>query len=163
MSRRGLSVRERARIPFDMGIISSHYIGRTFIEPRQSIRDLSVKLKLNPVVRCIENKEIVVVDDSLVRGTTSKKLISHLREAGARKVHLRITAPPTTHSCFYGIDTPTRKELVASSQSVENIRAFIGADSLGYLSLDGLMAVTSKKEGQDFCHACFSGKYPTEI
>ncbi len=154
---------EKAGIPFDMGIIRSHYIGRTFIEPRQSIRDFGVKLKLNPVASCVEGKSIVVVDDSLVRGTTSKKLIKHLREAGARKVHVRISAPPTTNPCFYGIDTPTKKELLASSQSVERIREFIGADSLGYLSLKGLVQVANQRSGPGYCHACFSGEYPTSV
>ncbi len=105
----------------------------------------------------------MVVDDSLVRGTTSKKLVKHLREAGAREVHMRISAPPTAYSCFYGVDTPTRKELLASSNTTEAIREFIGADSLGYLSLDGLMSVTSKRVGEGFCHACFSGQYPTPV
>lgn len=155
---------EQAKLPFDMGIIRSHYIGRTFIEPRQAIRDFGVKLKLNPVARVVKGKSVVIVDDSLVRGTTSKKLIKHLRDAGARAVHMRISAPPTTHSCFYGIDTPTRKELLASSQSTEKIRQFIGSDTLGYLSLDGLLEVTGKSQaGQGFCHACFSGEYPTPV
>jgi amidophosphoribosyltransferase len=155
---------EASGIPFDMGIIRSHYIGRTFIEPQQSIRDFGVKLKLNAVSARIKGKEIVVIDDSLVRGTTSRKLIKHLREAGAKKVHLRITAPPTTHSCFYGIDTPTRKELLASHQTVEHIRQYIEADSLGYISLPGLMEVTSKgAAGAGYCHACFSGDYPTPV
>jgi amidophosphoribosyltransferase len=154
---------EYAKIPFDMGIIRSHYIGRTFIEPRQSIRDFGVKLKLNPVVSCVKGKSVVVIDDSLVRGTTSKKLISHLRDAGAKEVHMRISAPPTTNSCFYGIDTPTRKELLASHQTVENIRQFIGADTLGYLSLSGVLDVTTKKAGDGFCHACFSGEYPVPV
>jgi amidophosphoribosyltransferase len=151
---------EESKIRFDMGIIRSHYIGRTFIEPKQSIRDFGVKLKLNPVAHCVRGKSVVVVDDSLVRGTTSKKLIRHLREAGAKEVHMRISAPPTTHSCYFGIDTPTREELVASSHTVEQIRDFIGADSLGYLSLDGVLKTTSRKSGQGFCHACFSGEYP---
>jgi amidophosphoribosyltransferase len=154
---------EAANLKFDMGIIRSHYIGRTFIEPKQSIRDFGVKLKLNPVRHCVEGKSIVVVDDSLVRGTTSKKLIRHLREAGARKVHMRISAPPTTHSCFYGIDTPTRSELVGSSLTPQQIGDFIGADSLGYLSLPGLVSVASKRVDDGFCHACFSGEYPTAI
>ncbi len=154
---------ERSGIPFDMGMVRSHYIGRTFIEPSQSIRDFGVKLKLNPVGPCVKDKSVVVVDDSLVRGTTSKKLIKHLREAGAKEVHLRITAPPTTHSCFYGIDTPTRAELLASSKSISQIRDFIGADSLGYLSLPGLLEVTSKKAGEGYCHACFSGEYPVPV
>lgn len=155
---------ERSGIPFDMGIIRSHYVGRTFIEPKQSIRNFGVKLKLNPVSECVSGKSVVIVDDSLVRGTTSKKLIHHLREAGAKEVHVRISAPPTTHSCFYGIDTPTRKELLASHQTVEDIRKFIGADSLGYISLNGLMKVATQKGGDaNYCHACFSGEYPTAI
>lgn len=154
---------EQAKLPFEMGIIRSHYIGRTFIEPRQSIRDFGVKLKLNPVSEVIKGKSIVVIDDSLVRGTTSKKLISHLRAAGAREVHLRISAPPTAHPCFYGVDTPTKAELLASSNSVDSIRKFVGADSLGYLSLDGLLKVASEKAGPGFCHACFSGDYPSQI
>lgn len=152
---------EFSKIPFEMGIIRSHYIGRTFIEPRQSIRDFGVKLKLNPVADTIRGKSIVVVDDSLVRGTTSRKLIQHLRDAGAKEVHLRISAPPTAHPCFYGIDTPTKTELLASSNSIEGIRSFVGADSLGYLSLDGLLKVSSELAGEGFCHACFSGDYPT--
>lgn len=150
---------EQSKVPFDMGIIRSHYIGRTFIEPRQSIRDFGVKLKLNPVAATLRGKRVVVVDDSLVRGTTSKKLIRHLRDAGALEVHMRVSAPPSTDPCFYGIDTPTRKELIASSQSVEDIRKFVGADSLGYLSLNGLMEITSQRVGPGFCHACFSGQY----
>jgi len=154
---------EESGIPFDMGIIRSHYIGRTFIEPKQSIRDFGVKLKLSPIRSCVEGSRIVVVDDSLVRGTTSKKLIKHFRDAGAREVHLRISAPPTTSPCFYGIDTPTRAELPASSQSIEEIRRYIGADSLGYLSLSGLIEVASASSASGFCHACFSGEYPTAV
>lgn len=151
---------EASGIPFEMGIIRSHYMGRTFIEPSQSIRDFGVKLKLNPVSGFLKNKKVVVVDDSLVRGTTSQKLIRHLREAGAAEVHLRISAPPTRHPCFYGIDTPTQKELLASHQTIEQIKKHIGADSLGYLSLNGLLEVCSKKSDEGFCHACFSGEYP---
>ncbi len=154
---------EEAGIKFDMGIIRSHYIGRTFIEPKQSIRDFGVKLKLNAVSECVLGKSVVVVDDSLVRGTTSKKVIRMIREAGARKIHLRISSPPTTHSCFYGIDTPNRSELIASSHSEREICDFIGADSLGYLSLEGLLEVASDGRGHGFCHACFSGKYPTPV
>jgi amidophosphoribosyltransferase len=152
---------EASKLPFEMGIIRSHYVGRTFIEPRQSIRDFGVKLKFNPVAKVIKGKSIVVVDDSLVRGTTSKKLIQHLRDAGAREVHLRISAPPTAHPCFYGIDTPTKKELLASHHAIDSIRDFVGADSLGYLSLTGLIKVTSELSGNGFCDACFSGHYPT--
>jgi len=154
---------EQSKLPFDMGIIRSHYIGRTFIEPKQSIRDLGVKLKLNAVSQCVKGKNVVIVDDSLVRGTTSKKLVKHLREAGAKQIHMRISAPPTTHSCFYGVDTPTRTELLASSHSVDQIRDFIGADSLGYLSLDGLVKATTERAGEGYCHACFSGDYPVPV
>ncbi|MBI4403634.1 MAG: amidophosphoribosyltransferase [Deltaproteobacteria bacterium] len=153
---------EESKIPFDMGIIRSHYIGRTFIEPRQSTRDVGVRLKLNAVGPTLKNKSIVVVDDSVVRGTTSRKIMKMLREAGARKIHFRVSAPPTTHSCFYGIDTPTRQELLASSSAIEAVRQFIGCDTIGYLSLEGLMEVAENKAGKGFCHACFSGKYPTE-
>ena len=153
---------EESKTPFEMGIIRSHYMGRTFIEPSQSIRDFGVKLKLNPLSGFLKGKKIVVVDDSLVRGTTSKKLIQHLRDAGAREVHLRISAPPTKHPCFYGIDTPTQTELLASRQSTEQIQNYIGADSLGYLSLQGLLDVCSGKSRVGFCHACFSGDYPTQ-
>lgn len=156
----GIGFSEGSQIPFEMGIIRSHYMGRTFIEPSQSIRDFGVKLKLNPVSGFLKGKKVVVVDDSLVRGTTSKKLIQHLRDAGAKEVHLRISAPPTTHPCFYGIDTPTQKELLASKHSIDQIRSHIGADSLGYLSLQGLLEVCSSKSGEGFCHACFSGEYP---
>ncbi|NBX81597.1 amidophosphoribosyltransferase [bacterium] len=152
---------EAAQIPFEMGIIRSHYMGRTFIEPSQTIRDFGVKLKLNPVSGFLHGKKVVVVDDSLVRGTTSKKLIRHLRDAGVAEVHLRISAPPTKHPCFYGIDTPTQKELLASHQTIDQIRNYIGADSLGYLSLKGLLEVCSRKSEEGFCHACFSGEYPT--
>lgn len=154
---------EASGVPFDMGIIRSHYIGRTFIEPEQEIRHLGVKLKLSPVKSCVEGKSVVVVDDSLVRGTTSKKLIGNLREAGAREVHVRISAPPTAHPCFYGIDTPTKKELMASNHTVEEIRKYIGADTLGYLSLPGLLNSAAKSAGDGFCHACFSGNYPTPL
>ena len=154
---------EAAQLPFDMGIIRSHYVGRTFIEPRQAIRDFGVKLKLTAVEECVAGKKLVVVDDSLVRGTTSRKLVKHLREAGAREVHLRIAAPPTAHSCFYGVDTPTRSELVASSHSVSGIRDFVGADSLGYLTLEGLHRVVQNESRSGYCDACFSGNYPTAV
>lgn len=154
---------EASGIPFDMGIIRSHYIGRTFIEPEQEIRHLGVKLKLSPVKSCVAGKSVVVVDDSLVRGTTSKKLIGNLREAGAKEVHVRISAPPTANPCYYGIDTPTRSELMASKHTIEQIKNYIGADSLGYLSLGGLTKAASQNSGDGFCDACFSGNYPTPI
>lgn len=154
---------EASRLKFDMGIIRSHYVGRTFIEPKQSIRHFGVKLKLSPVKSALKDKKVVVVDDSLVRGTTSKKLIQQLRDAGAGEVHMRISSPPITHPCFYGIDTPTKEELIASNASVENIQRYIGANSLGYLSLEGLKQVGAKHSQTQFCDACFSGQYPTSL
>ncbi|PLX71722.1 MAG: amidophosphoribosyltransferase [Denitrovibrio sp.] len=149
---------EESGIPFQMGLMRNHYVGRTFIEPSQSIRHFGVKIKLNPVRSVIEGKRVVVVDDSIVRGTTSRKIVKMLREAGAKEVHMRISSPPTTFPCFYGIDTPTRKELIASTHNVEEIRKYITADSLSYLSLEGLMECVN---GGGYCHACFSGQYPT--
>jgi amidophosphoribosyltransferase len=157
-----LGFAEESGLPFEMGLVRSHYVGRTFIEPRQSIRHFGVKIKFNPVAELLRNKRIVLIEDSIVRGTTLRKVIPMLREAGAREVHMRIAAPPTTHSCFYGIDTPTREELLASSHSVEEIRRYIGADSLGYLSWEGLYSfINSGRE--EFCDACFTGNYPVEI
>jgi amidophosphoribosyltransferase len=157
-----LGFAEESGLPFEMGLVRSHYVGRTFIEPRQSIRHFGVKIKFNPVAELLRNKRIVLIEDSIVRGTTLRKVIPMLREAGAREVHMRIAAPPTTHSCFYGIDTPTREELLAASHSVEEIRRYIGADSLGYLSWEGLYSfINSGRE--EFCDACFTGNYPVEI
>jgi amidophosphoribosyltransferase len=163
-----------ARAPFEMGLIRSHYVGRTFIEPQQSIRHFGVRLKLSPNRAVIEGKRVVVVDDSIVRGTTSRKIVRMVRDAGAREVHVRISSPPTAWPCYYGIDTPTRAELIAASKSVEEIRAFLGADSLGYLSLEGLVesvrTVEARARGEGegpapdaYCHACFSGQYPIAI
>ncbi|HTM19549.1 MAG TPA: amidophosphoribosyltransferase [Kofleriaceae bacterium] len=151
-------------IPFDMGLIRSHYVGRTFIEPTDSIRHFGVRLKLSPVRSVVDGKRVVVVDDSLVRGTTSRKIVKMLRAAGAKEVHLRISAPPTTHSCFYGIDTPTRSELIASSHSIDEIARYVTCDSLAYLSHDGMMsAVGSSPPGEGFCSACFTGAYPVPL
>jgi amidophosphoribosyltransferase len=150
---------EASGIPFDVGLIRNHYVGRTFIEPRSSIRHFGVKIKLNPVRKLLEGKRVVLVDDSIVRGTTSRKLVKMVRKAGAKEVHMRISSPPTTHPCFYGIDTPTRQELIASSHSVEEIRRYLTADSLGYLSLEGLLKVIPDSMGK-FCSACFDGDYP---
>ncbi len=158
-----LGFAEEAKLPFEMALVRSHYVGRTFIEPRQSIRHFGVKIKYNPVVELLQGKRIVLVEDSLVRGTTLSKVIPMLRQAGAREVHMRIAAPPTTNSCFYGIDTPTRDELLASSHSVEEIRRFINADSLAYLSWDGLYSFMANGGREGFCDACFTGKYPVEI
>ena len=151
-------------IPFEMGLIRSHYVGRTFIEPQDSIRHFGVRLKLSPVRSVVDGKRVVVVDDSLVRGTTSRKIVKMLRAAGAREVHVRVSAPPTTHPCFYGIDTPTRSELVASSHTVEEIARYITCDSLAYLSHDGLMAsVSTDAAGTGYCSACFTGNYPVPL
>jgi len=143
--------------PFEMGLIRSHYVGRTFIEPQQSIRHFGVKLKLSPVQALFKDQRVVVVDDSVVRGTTSRKIAVMLREAGAKEVHLRISSPPTRHSCFYGIDTPNRQELLASRHEVSELAEVLSADSIGYLSIEGM---TEAVGGTGYCDACFSGSYP---
>src|SRR4029079_10241071 len=159
-------------IPYDQGLIRSHYVGRTFIEPQQSIRHFGVKLKLNAVREVMQGKRVVVVDDSIVRGTTSRKIVKMLRNAGAREVHMRISSPPTTHPCYYGIDTPTRSELIASSHTPEEIARYITCDSLGYLSRDGMRAAQASAAGNlnprglpgaAYCDACFTGHYPIEF
>jgi amidophosphoribosyltransferase len=150
-------------IPFQFGLIRNHYIGRTFIEPRQSVRDFGVKLKLNPVRKLLEGKRVVLIDDSIVRGTTSKKIVRMIRNAGATEVHMRISCPPTIAPCFYGVDTPSKKELIAANQTVEEIRDYIGADSLAYLSLEGLKAACGDGEKTTYCTACYTGKYPTKL
>ena len=149
----------RSGLPFAFGLVRNHYVGRTFIEPRQAIRHFGVKVKLNPARSVVERRRIVLVDDSIVRGTTSRKIVAMLRAAGALEVHLRISSPPTTGPCFYGIDTPERAELIASSQGVEEIRAFTGADSLGFLSETGMLSCLATPP-ENFCTACFSGRYP---
>jgi amidophosphoribosyltransferase len=149
-------------IPFRMALIRNHYVGRTFIEPDQAIRDFGVKLKLNPVRRMLEGKRVVLVDDSIVRGTTSRKIVRLVREAGAVEVHVRISCPPTISPCYYGVDTPRRDELIAAKQSTEEIRQFLGADSLGYLSLDSLRDALEDTE-RKFCTSCYTGSYPTEL
>jgi amidophosphoribosyltransferase len=153
-----LGYAEEAGIPFDTGLIRNHYIGRTFIEPRQSIRHFGVKIKLNPVRDALKGKRVVVVDDSIVRGTTSKKIIKMIRNAGAAEIHMRISSPPTSYPCFYGIDTPTRQELIASTHSIEEIRKYITADTLGYISMDGIQKVVPQR--MNYCAACFDGAYP---
>jgi amidophosphoribosyltransferase len=149
-------------IPFRHGLIRNHYIGRTFIEPSQAIRDFGVKLKLNPVRHLLEGKSVVMVDDSLVRGTTSRKLVRMVRNAGAREVHLRISCPPTVSPCYYGVDTPSKQELIAANHSVEEIRRFVQADSLGYLSLEALSHAVADEKNR-YCYACYTGEYPTQI
>ncbi|MEW6108019.1 MAG: amidophosphoribosyltransferase [Nitrospirota bacterium] len=154
-----LGFSEESGIPFDFGLIRNHYIGRTFIEPKQSIRHFGVKIKLNPVRKLTEGKRLIVIDDSIVRGTTSKKIVKMLREnGGAKEVHLKISSPPTIMPCFYGIDTPTRQELIASSHSVEEIRKYVTADSLSYLSIEGLLNIVPNPE--NYCTACFDNNYP---
>jgi amidophosphoribosyltransferase len=150
-------------IPFRFALIRNHYVGRTFIEPSQSVRDFGVKLKLNPVRSLLEGKRVVLIDDSIVRGTTSRKIVRMIRSAGAKEVHMRISCPPTISPCFYGVDTPSRKQLIAANKSVEEIRDYIGADSLAYLSLDGLKKACGEGEQISYCSACYTGKYPTEI
>ena len=154
-----LGYSEQSGIPFDFGIIRNHYVGRTFIEPRQTIRSFGVKVKLNPVRHLLAGKRVVLVDDSIVRGTTSKKIVQMVREAGAKEVHMRISCPPTTHSCFYGIDTPKREHLIASYMSLAEITAFVGADTLSYLDLKDLEGCMDDVDGQGFCYACFTGDY----
>jgi amidophosphoribosyltransferase len=149
-------------IPFRMGLIRNHYIGRTFIEPSQAIRNFGVKLKLNPIRSLIEGQRVVLVDDSIVRGTTSRKIVRMVRESGAKEVHMRISCPPTISPCYYGVDTPTREELIASSSTPEEICKFIGADSLGYISLAGLKQAVSDTKGH-FCTSCYTGIYPTDL
>ncbi|RKZ29492.1 amidophosphoribosyltransferase [bacterium] len=146
-------------IPFELGLIRNHYIGRTFIQPRQAIRSFGSRIKYNPVRGILNDKRVVVVDDSIVRGTTSRALINIVRDAGAREVHLRIASPPVKHPCYYGIDTPTYEQLIASSHTVEKTCEFVGADSLGYLSLDGMLGIDGLPQ-TGFCTACFSGNYP---
>lgn len=154
---------EASGIRFDVGLIRSHYVGRTFIEPQQSIRHFGVKLKLAPVASTLKDKRVVVVDDSIVRGTTSRKIVKMLKAAGAKEVHLRISSPPTAWPCFYGIDTPSRQELIAASHSTEEIARYVTADTLGYLSLAGLHAAAQDPSGASYCSACFSGKYLTPL
>lgn len=153
---------QESGLPFELGIIRNHYIGRTFIQPSQSIRDFGVKIKLNPQSAVLKGKRVVVIDDSLVRGTTSRKIVNLIRAAGAIEVHLRIAAPPTIGPCYYGVDTPERSQLIAANQSLEKIREFVGADSLGYLSMEGLRAAVRGETG-GFCAACFDGHYPTPL
>lgn len=149
-------------LPLRFGLIRNHYVGRTFIEPSQAIRDFGVKLKLNPVRSLLKDQRVVLVDDSIIRGTTSRKIVRIVREAGASEVHMRISCPPTISPCYYGVDTPTTKELIASAHKVDEIRQYIGADSLGYLSLKGLLQAVDDKSGL-YCLACYTANYPTAV
>jgi amidophosphoribosyltransferase len=156
-----LGYAQQSGLPFEFGLIRNHYVGRTFIEPKQSIRNFGVKVKLNPVCEILRDKRIVLVDDSIVRGTTSRKIVHIIRAAGAKEIHVRITSPPMVAPCYYGIDTPTKRELIASFKSVEEIEKFIGADTLRYLSLESLLK--SVGGGESYCSACFTERYPTEV
>ncbi len=153
---------EEIGVPFEMGLIRNHYVGRTFIEPQSQIRHFGVKLKLNPVKSMIAGKRVAIIDDSIVRGTTSRKIVKMLRDTGAKEIHLRISAPPILYSCFYGIDTPTKEELIAHKYSLEETRKYLGADSLAYLSLEKMMGVLENGK-KKFCSACFDGNYPVPI
>jgi amidophosphoribosyltransferase len=154
-----LGYAQESGIDFDFGLIRNHYVGRTFIEPRQNIRHFGVKIKLNPVRQLLEGKRVLVVDDSIVRGTTSKKIVKMIREGGgAKEVHMRISSPPTIGPCFYGINTPTRKELIAYTHSIEEIKKYITADTLQYLTIEGLLKVVPNPE--NYCFACFDNNYP---
>ncbi len=153
---------QQSGIPFAFGLIRNHYVGRTFIEPKTRIRHFGVKVKLNPVKELLKDKRVILIDDSIVRGTTSRKIVKMVRAAGAKEVHMRISCPPTLSPCFYGIDTPTKKELIASSHTVDEIGKYIEADSLAYLSLSGLMRAVNGK-GNEFCTACYTGQYPLDF
>src|SRR5262249_37340902 len=150
-----LGYAQELKLPMEFGLIRNHYVGRTFIEPKQAIRDFGVKVKLNPNHELLQGKRVVVVDDSIVRGTTCKKIVKMLRNAGAAEVHFRISCPPTTGPCYYGIDTPSREELIAATHSVEEIQRFIGSDSLGYLSNEGMFRAVNDVR-TNYCDACFS-------
>jgi amidophosphoribosyltransferase len=157
-----LGFSEQSGIHYEMGLIRNHYVGRTFIEPQQGIRHFGVKVKLNPMPEMLEGRRVVVIDDSIVRGTTSRKIVRMIRNSGAAEVHMRLSSPPIQWPCYYGIDTPTRKELIGASHSVEEIRRYLGADSLGYLSLEGMLKATGS-DPASFCHACFTGQYRVGI
>ena len=157
-----LGYAEESGLRFELGLIRNHYVGRTFIEPQQAIRHFGVKIKLNPVREVLQGKRVVVIDDSIVRGTTSRKIVKMIRNAGAKEVHVRISSPPTSYPCYYGIDTPNRKELISSSHSIDEIRKYITADTLGYLSEDGLIGSVGT-ENTGYCRACFTGSYPVKF
>jgi amidophosphoribosyltransferase len=157
-----LGYAEESGIRFRLGLIRNHYVGRTFIEPEQRVRDFGVRLKLNPVHNLLEGKRVILIDDSIIRGTTSRKIVRMVRGAGAKEVHLRISCPPTISPCFYGVDTPSKRELIAANNSIEEIRRYIEADSLAYLSLEGLLKACDGSEHNGYCTACYTGDYPTQ-
>ena len=153
---------EESKLNFEMGLIRNHYVGRTFIQPSQTIRDFGVKVKLNPVRHILKDKRVVVVDDSLVRGTTSRKIIKMLRQAGAKEVHFRISSPPVANPCYYGMYFPTRSELIINNMTHAEIERYLDVNSLGYLSIPGMMKAVNMPE-EEFCKACFDGKYPVGV
>jgi amidophosphoribosyltransferase len=155
---------EESGIPFNLGLIRNHYVGRTFIQPEQRTRDFGVRMKLNPVRSLLEGKRVILIDDSIIRGTTSRKIVRMVRAAGATEVHLRISCPPTISPCFYGVDTPSKKDLIAANKSVQEICEYIEADSLAYLSLDGLLHCCTEGDAapNSYCTACYTGNYPTQ-
>jgi amidophosphoribosyltransferase len=153
---------EESDTPLRFGLIRNHYIGRTFIEPQQSIRHFGVKIKLNAVRSILEGKRVVLIDDSIVRGTTSRKIVKLIKAAGAREVHMRISCPPTISPCFYGVDTPRRSELIAATHTVEEIQTYLGADSLAYLSLPGTLSAVAPSQ-RSYCTSCYTGVYPVEF
>src|SRR5204862_5220849 len=154
---------EESGVPLRMGLIRNHYVGRTFIQPQAAIRHFGVKVKLNPVRSILEGRRVILVDDSIVRGTTSRKIVGMVRAAGAKEVHMRISCPPTISPCYYGVDTPSKSDLIAANKSVEEIRDYIGADSLSYLSLPGLREACGEGEKTTYCTSCYTGVYPTEF
>jgi amidophosphoribosyltransferase len=156
-----LGFAQESGIPFELGLIRNHYVGRTFIQPEQSLREGNVRVKFNPVKGVLRGKRVAVVDDSIVRGSTMKKLVLMLKKVGVKEVHLRICSPPIQFSCFYGIDTPARSELIAASKSVEDIREYLEVDSLEYLTIEDLRSVVDDPD--NFCYACFSGEYPVRL
>jgi amidophosphoribosyltransferase len=158
-----LGYAQESGLPYRTGLIRSHYVGRTFIEPEQRVRDFGVRLKLNPVRSVVQGKRVILIDDSIVRGTTSRKIVRVLRSAGAREVHMRISCPPTISPCYYGVDTPDKQQLIAANKSIEEIRQYVGADSLAYLSLEGLRKAAGHGEATHYCTACYTGKYPTSL
>jgi amidophosphoribosyltransferase len=158
-----LGYAQESGLPYQWGLIRNHYVGRTFIEPKQSIRSFGVRIKLNPVRQILDGKRVVLIDDSIVRGTTSRKIVNMVREAGAKEIHVRISSPPTTGPCYYGIDTPLKSELIASVKALPEIRQWIGADSLSYLSHEGMLAAVGDPQGGRHCTACFSGNYPVAV
>jgi len=158
-----LGYAQESGLPFEWGLIRNHYVGRTFIQPSQSVRTIGVKIKLNPVRQVLEGRRVVLIDDSIVRGTTSRKLVRMVRDAGAREVHVRISCPPTTNPCYYGIDTPLKSELIGANHTVEEIKRYIDADSLAYLTHEGLLAAVEDHDQKRHCTACFSNRYPVAV